>query len=127
MPAVQPPLFSHPCVKKLPSPIVTAADLPYPCSLVFNAGVIKYRDEYIMIFRNDYGTDREAYENENRRFAGTSVGIARSKNGIDGWRFDPEPPMDSSAPGKDPRTSGPGNLSAPAFRKTGTWCSSRRR
>ena len=102
MPAVQPPLFSHPCVKKLPSPIVTAADLPYPCSLVFNAGVIKYRDEYIMIFRNDYGTDREAYENENRRFAGTSVGIARSKNGIDGWRFDPEPLMDSSDPGKDP-------------------------
>ncbi len=102
MPAVSPALFTHPCIKKRPAPIMTPADLPYPSSLVFNAGVIKYRGEYVMFFRNDYGTDRAAYENENRRFAGTSVGVARSKNGIDGWRFDPVPLMDSNDPGKDP-------------------------
>ena len=102
MPAVEPVYKTHPCVKKREKPIIEASDLPYPCSLVFNAGVIRWRDEYVMIFRNDYGTDQLAYENENKRFAGTSVGIARSKNGIDGWRFDPLPLMDSNDPNKDP-------------------------
>ena len=100
MPAVLPALKSHPCIKKRPAPIMTAQDLPYPSSLVFNAGVIKYRGEYVMVFRNDYGTDQAGYENENKRFAGTSVGVARSKNGIDGWRFDPTPLMDSNDPEK---------------------------
>ncbi len=102
MPAVLPALTSHPCIKKRPAPIVTASDLPYPCTLVFNAGVIKYRGEYVMVFRNDYGTDRAGYENGNRRFAGTSIGVARSKNGVDGWVFDPKPLIDSSDPNKDP-------------------------
>ncbi|MBQ7688779.1 MAG: glycoside hydrolase family 130 protein [Clostridia bacterium] len=102
MPAVTPILTTHPCIRKRETPVMQPADLPYPCSLVFNAGVIKYRDEYVMVFRNDYGTDRSAYENENRKFTGTSVGIARSKNGIDGWRFDPQPLIDSNDPDKDP-------------------------
>ena len=102
MPAVLPEYKTHPCVRKRTEPIVTAADLPYPCSLVFNAGVIKYRGEYVMVFRDDYGTDRNGYENENKRFTGTSVGIARSKNGIDGWRFDPVPLIDSNDPAGDP-------------------------
>ena len=101
MPAVFPELTTHSCIKKRKDPVVTAADLPYPCSLVFNAGVIKYRGEYIMIFRNDYGVDQEGYEN-GKRFAGTSVGIARSKNGVDGWTFDPGPLVDSNDPDKDP-------------------------
>ena len=102
MPAVFPTLTSHPCVTKRQKPIMTAADLPYPSALVFNAGVIRYRDEYVMIFRNDYGTDQAAYETEHRDFAGTSIGIARSKNGIDGWRFDPLPLIDSAVPFEDP-------------------------
>ena len=102
MPAVLPPLLSHPCIKKRPAPIVTAKDLPYPSSLVFNAGVIKYRGEYIMVFRNDYGTDQTLFENENKKFTGTSVGVARSKNGVDGWVFDPQPLIDSNDPDKPP-------------------------
>ena len=102
MPAVMPPLKSHPFIQKRSSAIITSYDLPYESSLVFNAGVIKYRGEYVMIFRNDYGTDRYAYENLNHRFCGTSVGIARSKNGIDGWRFDPTPLIDSNDIQKDP-------------------------
>ncbi|MBQ6021003.1 MAG: glycoside hydrolase family 130 protein [Clostridia bacterium] len=102
MPAVMPVLKTHPCIHKREEPVVHAGDLPYPSALVFNAGVIRYRGEYVMIFRNDYGTDKAAYENENRRFAGTSVGIARSKNGVDGWRFDPKPLMDSNDSEKDP-------------------------
>lgn len=102
MPAVMPPLKSHPFIQKKSSAIITSDDLPYESSLVFNAGVIKYRGEYVMIFRNDYGTDRYSYENLNHRFCGTSVGIARSKNGIDGWRFDPTPLIDSNDIQKDP-------------------------
>ena len=102
MPAVLPQLFGESCIKKRPEPIMRASDLPYPCSLVFNAGVIKYQGEYVMIFRNDYGTDRERFEKENRDFTGTSIGIARSKNGVDGWRFDPLPIIDSNDPNKDP-------------------------
>ena len=102
MPAVTPIFTTHPCIRKRETPVVQARDLPYPSALVFNAGVIKYRGEYVMIFRNDYGTDKAAYENENKKFAGTSVGVARSKNGVDGWRFDPVPLMDSNDPARDP-------------------------
>lgn len=101
MPAVLPTLTTHPCIKKRETPILTAADLPYPSSLVFNAGVIKYRGEYVMIFRNDYGADQYAYETLGKRFAGTGVGIARSKNGVDGWRVEPQMLLDSNDPSMD--------------------------
>lgn len=102
MPAVLPTITSHPCIKKRETPIIVPGDLPYPCSLVFNAGVVKHNGEYVMIFRNDYGTDQKRYEDENLKFAGTSIGIARSRNGIDGWVFDPQPLIDSSIPSDDP-------------------------
>jgi len=102
MPAVLPELFTESCIKKRSEPILRSSDLPYPSALVFNAGVIKYNGEYIMIFRNDYGVDKYGYENEHRGFTGTSIGIARSKNGIDGWRIDPVPLLDSNDPNKDP-------------------------
>lgn len=102
MPAVLPQLFTSSCIKKRREPILRASDLPYPSSLVFNAGVIKYHGEYIMIFRNDYGANRDAFEKEHRNFTGTSIGIARSKNGVDGWRVDPLPIIDSNDPHKDP-------------------------
>lgn len=34
------------------NPILTKNDVPYPVSTVHNAAVIKYRDEYIMLFRS---------------------------------------------------------------------------
>ena len=102
MPAVLPLMKSHPCIKKEPKPIMVPGDLPYPSALVFNAGVIKYGGEYVMSFRNDYGTDQTLFETERRDFAGTSVGIARSKNGVDGWSFDPLPLIDSGKGFEDP-------------------------
>lgn len=102
MPKVYPELTTHPCIKKRSEPIVTAKDLPYPASLVFNAGVIKYNGEYVMVFRDDYGTDQHGYETGTGHFVGTCVGIARSKNGVDGWVFDPSPLMDSTDPDNDP-------------------------
>ena len=37
--------------------ILTKDDIPYDASLIFNAGVAKINRKYVMIFRNDYGTD----------------------------------------------------------------------
>ena len=52
-----PPLHSASCIKKTEKPILTKNDVPYEASLVFNAGVAKYRGKYIMIFRDDYNFD----------------------------------------------------------------------
>lgn len=85
MPKVYPELKSAPCIKKLDKPILTSADLPYESMLVFNAGVTKFNGKYIMVFRNDYGTTPERYIKE-RHMPGTSIGVAVSDNGIDGWQ-----------------------------------------
>ena len=67
------------------NPILTAADIPYPATLVFNAGVAKWQGEYVMVFRNDYGG-----QPGNDRFDGTNIGVAFSDDGID-WRARPVP------------------------------------
>ena len=49
-------LVSHPCVKRCAgNPLLTAAQIPYPSDLIFNPGVIPWRDGYAMIFRSDQG------------------------------------------------------------------------
>lgn len=66
------------------NPVLSAAQAPYPCELVFNAGIIKRRGQYVMVFRNDYdyrgGT----------RFAGTSIGLATSPDGLN-WTIHNQP------------------------------------
>lgn len=79
---------------KLNAPILTNTDMPYPASLIFNAGVAKYNGKYVMIFRNDYGTSEEEYA-LGKKFEGTSVGVAFSDNGIDNWQVDSLPLIDS--------------------------------
>jgi len=88
-------LKSSPVIHKLDKPIFTAKDIPYDASLIFNAGVIKHNCKYVMIFRNDYGTDKEKFENEGKFFDGTSVGVAVSDNGIDNWQVFDKPLIDS--------------------------------
>ena len=85
---VTPILKSAPFLKKLDKPILTSADMPYESMLVFNAGVTKFKGKYIMVFRNDYGTTPERYVKE-RHMPGTSVGVAVSDNGVDGWKVLP--------------------------------------
>ena len=85
MPRVTPFIESAPCVKKLDAPILTSADMPFDSALVFNAGVAKIGGKYVMVFRNDYGTDPERFARE-RNFPHTSVDVAVSDNGIDGWK-----------------------------------------
>lgn len=75
MPKVTPELSSAYVLHKLSKPILTKDDMPYEASLIFNAGVIKHEGKYLMVFRNDYGTDEEKY-GEGQNFRGTSVGLA---------------------------------------------------
>ena len=69
------------------NPILTRQDVPYQADLVFNAGVIKYRGRYVMVFRNDYG-DADA-----ARLDGTNLGLAFSDNGLD-WTVESKPCFD---------------------------------
>ena len=72
-------------VRRHPSnPVLSAEDVPYKATLVFNAGVTKFQGRYVMVFRNDYGTWGEP------RFEGTNLGLAFSDDGIK-WRVEPKP------------------------------------
>ena len=61
MPKVFPELHSSPVIHKLSKPILTKYDIPYDAALVFNAGVIKHEGKYLMVFRDDYGTDEQSF------------------------------------------------------------------
>lgn len=60
------------------NPILTRHDIPYPVATVHNAGIIKYRDEYIMLFRSHCHNGRSI------------IGKAVSKDGYH-FKVDPEP------------------------------------
>ena len=78
-----PELKSSPVITRYPgNPILSDKDIPYEASLIFNAGVAKYEGKYVMIFRNDYGCTKEQWEADEKRFTGTSLGIAFSDDGI---------------------------------------------
>lgn len=67
---------SAPYIRKAERPVLTKDDIPYNAALIFNAGVAKIGDEYIMLFRNDYG------DYDKHILRGTNLGLARSKDGI---------------------------------------------
>lgn len=75
-------------VKRYPAnPILTARDVPYPATLVFNAGVTKFNGKYVMVFRNDYG------DVSSKRLDGTNLGLAFSDDGFQ-WQVQPKPCFD---------------------------------
>ncbi|MFC1735282.1 glycosidase [Candidatus Hydrogenedentota bacterium] len=65
------------------NPIITSVDMPFPASAVLNPGATDHGDEIVLLLRveNDAGN--------------SSIHVARSKNGVDGWVIDPEPFLDS--------------------------------
>lgn len=80
------PLKSSPLLRRHPAnPVLSAKDVPYPATLVFNAGVTKYQGRYVMVFRNDYGDFRNT-----NRFEGTNLGLAFSDDGVR-WEVQPRP------------------------------------
>lgn len=64
------------------NPILTAADWPYPVNSVFNAGATLLPD----------GTTLLLCRVEDRR-GHSHLCAARSRNGVDGWKIDPEPTL----------------------------------
>lgn len=78
-------LRSSPVMKRHPAnPVLSAKDVSYPATLIFNAGVAKYQGRYVMVFRNDFG------EWGVGRFTGTNLGLAFSDDGIE-WEVAPKP------------------------------------
>ncbi|MBN1670872.1 MAG: glycosidase [Kiritimatiellae bacterium] len=76
---------TDPAITRHPdNPLLTAEDVPYHATLVFNAGVCKYEGRYVMVFRNDYG-DADA-----KRLDGVNQGLAFSEDGVK-WDVAPKP------------------------------------
>ncbi len=71
-------LTSSPLVKRHPAnPILSAGDVPYPATLVFNAGFCKFQGRYVCVFRNDV-CGPEAPQ----RVQQTNLGLAFSDDGV---------------------------------------------
>lgn len=73
------------------NPLLSAADLAYPSSLVFNAGITRFRGQYIMVFRNDVGFSKE----NGRGDIYINLGIALSDDGKN-WRPAPKPWLETT-------------------------------
>jgi predicted GH43/DUF377 family glycosyl hydrolase len=61
------------------NPILTAADWPYPANAVFNPAAVTVGGETIVLARVE---DLRGISH---------LSVARSANGVDGWKIDPEP------------------------------------
>jgi beta-1,4-mannooligosaccharide/beta-1,4-mannosyl-N-acetylglucosamine phosphorylase len=85
------PLVRHPS-----NPILTTKDVPYPASLIFNAGVAKYRGQYLMVFRNDYGCTQAEWESGKGTLTGTNLGLATSFDGVK-WSVKSKPILEWGA------------------------------
>lgn len=71
------------------NPILSAKDIPYEASLIFNAGVSKFNGKYVMVFRNDYDFAPE-YPKGKGPGNGTNVGVAFSDDGFN-WTAESQP------------------------------------
>ena len=80
--------MKSPIVRHTGNPVLSALDIPYPATLIFNAGVCKFQGQYIMLFRNDYGSSEEGWRDwsegriDKHPVFSTNLGIARSPDGI---------------------------------------------
>jgi len=81
------------CIRRNPAnPVLSAKDVPYPASLVFNAGITKYQGRYVMVFRNDYGVTQADVDAGSKRpwDLRTNIGLAFSDDGV-AWKVEPKP------------------------------------
>ena len=62
------------------NPMITIADIPFPCNTVFNAACAKYKGEYILLLRVEDLSGRSLFA------------LARSSDGYH-FDFEPEPVM----------------------------------
>ena len=110
MSLVNPHEFRTPDFVKKYGPVLTKNDVPYPAELVFNAGITKYNNKYVMIFRNDYGFCRQDFADfyagiSDNTSPQTNIGLAFSDDGIN-WSVEPTPCWDvEPLRAKDPEVS----------------------
>lgn len=79
--------MKSPLVRHAENPVLSAKDISFDASLVFNAGVCKFNGEYVMLFRDDYGATKEDFAAFNAGTAPfknfrTTIGLAHSPDGI---------------------------------------------
>lgn len=99
-----PLLSSAACIRRHPAnPVLTARQVPYPATLVFNAGVTKWQGRYLMVFRNDVGPRGP---DENERLTHTNLGMATSQDGVT-WEVAAQP---LAMPGAEAFGLKPGDL-----------------
>ena len=78
--SARPPVEVRELIRRHPdNPIITTAQLPYPANTVFNPGAGRVGDETVLLLRVE-------------DFRGIShLEVARSSDGVAGWRFDDTP------------------------------------
>lgn len=80
-------LNSSPIIRRYEgNPLLTAADVPFPCHLAFNAGVAKFQGHYYMAFR--YDTFQQSDRTKGLLISGS--GLAESDDGLH-WKAHEEP------------------------------------
>ena len=82
------------------NPILTVAHVPYPANSVFNPGAARVGDETILLVRVE---DLRGI---------SQLHVARSADGVTGWRFDPEPLLAARCRAAIPRRSGAARIRA---------------
>lgn len=66
------------------NPIITYRDMPYPCNTVFNPGATEFDGDFLLLLRVE---DQEGRSH---------LTVARSENGVAGWRIEKTPLMHPS-------------------------------
>lgn len=79
-------------ITRYPTPVLTYKEVPYESNLTFNAGITHDKNQYVMLFRNDYGCTQPEWE-AGKRFKGTNIGLAHSDDGIK-WKVYEKPVFD---------------------------------
>lgn len=74
--------------------VLSHEQIPYDSALTFNAGISRYGDGYVMLFRNDYGFCKQDFDDfyagiSDNTTPKTNLGAAFSKDGIN-WEVAPE-------------------------------------
>ena len=91
--------------------------VPYDSTLTFNAGVTRRKDDYVMLFRNDYGFSKKDFDDfyagiSDNTTPKTNLGVAFSEDGLN-WAVRKEPVFVLSGTGisraYDPRITSLGN------------------
>ncbi|QYY37268.1 glycoside hydrolase family 130 protein [Ruficoccus sp. ZRK36] len=78
-------------LKRYPNnPVLHEDNIPWDCMSVFNAGICKQGDRYLMLFRTDSGPRERPVDQR------TKIGVAQSDDGFN-WKVAPDPIFDSES------------------------------